>query len=146
MLIVAFQQGKSQDYEAFVPCRYGLDHPLPNGNKGIVEKIESLEKGGLAASVVSVAELYEGIYYSTNPANKEKVLNDFLSGISTLGIEDEVCKVFGKERGRLRQEKKMIGDFDLLIASTCLHHRLTLLTNNRKRYEMVDGLKILSLL
>jgi len=40
----------------------------------------------------------------------------------------------------------MIGDFDLLIASTCLHHRLTLLTNNRKHYEMVDGLKILSLL
>ena len=117
-----------------------------NGNKRIVEKIESLEKGGLAASVVSVAELYEGIYYSTNSANNEKALNDFLSGISTLGVEDEVCKVFGKERGRLRQEKKMIGDFDLLIASTCLHHRLTLLTNNRKHYEMVDGLKILSLL
>jgi tRNA(fMet)-specific endonuclease VapC len=117
-----------------------------NGNKGIVEKIESLKRGGLAASVVSVAELYEGIYYSTNPASNEKALNDFLSGVSTLGIEDEVCKVFGKERGRLRQEKKMIGDFDLLIASTCLHHRLTLLTNNRKHYEMVDGLKILSLL
>jgi predicted nucleic acid-binding protein len=117
-----------------------------NGNKGIVEKIESLGKGGLAASVISVAELYEGIYYSTNPASNEKALNDFLSGISTLGIEDKVCKVFGKERGRLRQEKKMVGDFDLLIASTCLHHRLTLLTNNRRHYEMVDGLKILCLL
>jgi len=117
-----------------------------NGNSGIVEKIGLLEKEGLAASVISVAELYEGIYYSTNPAGNEKALNDFLSGISTLGIEDEVCKVFGKERGRLRQEKKMIGDFDLLIASTCLHHRLTLMTNNRRHYEMVDGLNILSLL
>jgi len=117
-----------------------------NGNSGIVEKIGLLEKEGLAASVISVAELYEGIYYSTNPAGNEKALNDFLSGISTLGIEDEVCKVFGKERGRLRQEKKMIGDFDLLIASTCLHHRLTLMTNNRRHYEMVDGLNVLSLL
>ncbi len=117
-----------------------------SGNSGIVEKIGLLEKEGLAASVISVAELYEGIYYSTNPAGNEKALNDFLSGISTLGIEDEVCKVFGKERGRLRQEKKMIGDFDLLIASTCLHHRLTLMTNNRRHYEMVDGLNILSLL
>jgi tRNA(fMet)-specific endonuclease VapC len=117
-----------------------------NGNKGIVEKIKSLEKDGLAVSVISVAELYEGIYYSTNPESNEKALNDFLSGASTLGIEDEVCKVFGKERGRLRQEKKMIGDFDLLIASTCLHHGLSLLTNNRRHYEMVDGLKILSLL
>jgi predicted nucleic acid-binding protein len=42
--------------------------------------------------------------------------------------------------------KKLIGDFDLLIASTCLHHNLTLLTNNRKHYKMVEGLKILSLL
>jgi len=117
-----------------------------NGNSGIVEKIGSLEKEGLAASIISVAELYEGIYYSTNSAGNEKALNDFLSGISTLGIEDEVCKVFGRERGRLRQEKKMIGDFDLLIASTCLHHRLTLMTNNRRHYEMVDGLNILSLL
>ena len=117
-----------------------------NGNSGIVEKIGSLEKEGLAASVISVAELYEGIYYSTNPAGNEKALNDFLSGISTLGIEDGVCKVFGKERGRLRQEKKMIGDFDLLIASTCLHYRLTLMTNNRRHYEVVDGLNILSLL
>jgi predicted nucleic acid-binding protein len=117
-----------------------------NGNSGIVEKIGLLEKEGLAASVISVAELYEGIYYSTNPAGNEKALNDFLSGISTLGIEDEVCKVFGKERGRLRQEKKMIGDFDLLIASTCLHHRLTLMTNNRRHYEVVNGLNILSVL
>jgi hypothetical protein len=37
-----------------------------------------------------VAELYEGIYCSTNPASNEKALNDFLSGTSTLGIEDEV--------------------------------------------------------
>ena len=68
-----------------------------NGNSGMVEKIGSLEKEGLAASVISVAELYEGIYYSTNPAGNEKALNDFLSGIPTLGIEDGVCKVFGKE-------------------------------------------------
>ena len=33
-----------------------------NGNKGIVEKIESLEKDGLTVSVVSVAELYEGFF------------------------------------------------------------------------------------
>lgn len=116
-----------------------------NGNKEIVEKIKSLETGILAASVVSLAELYEGVYYSTNPEGNEEALENFLSGISILGIEDNVCKVFGKERGRLRQNKKVIGDFDLLIASTCIYHRLTLLTNNRRHYDMVDGLSILSL-
>lgn len=117
-----------------------------NGNRNIVAKLRSLEKDGLTISVISLAELYEGIYYSTNPDGNEKALKDFLSGVSIIGVEDEICRLFGKERGRLRQVKKMIGDFDLLIASTCLHHNLTLLTNNRKHYKMVEGLKILSLL
>ncbi len=116
-----------------------------NGNRDIIDKVRSVEKGGLAASVVSLAELYEGIYYSTNPAGNEKTLEDFLGGVSILSIQDEICKVFGKERGRLRQAKKMIGDFDLLIASTCLYHKLTLLTNNRKHYEVVDHLSLLGL-
>ncbi len=115
-----------------------------NGNKEIVEKIKSLETGILAASVVSLAELYEGVYYSTNPEGNEEALENFLSGISILGIEDDVCKVFGRERGRLRQAKKMIGDFDLLIASTFIYHKLTLLTNNQRHYEMLDGLSIFS--
>jgi len=117
-----------------------------NGSRNIVSKLRSLEKEGFAISVISLAELYEGIYYSTNPDGNEKALNDFLSGVSIIGVEDEICRLFGKERGRLRQTKKLIGDFDLLIASTCLHHNLTLLTNNRKHYKMVEGLKILSLL
>ena len=117
-----------------------------NGSRNIVTKLRSLEKDGLTISIVSVAELYEGVYYSTNPGGNEKALEDFLSGVSILGIEDEICRIFGKERGKLRRAKKMIGDFDLLIASTCLHHNLTLLTNNRKHYKMVEGLKILSLL
>jgi tRNA(fMet)-specific endonuclease VapC len=117
-----------------------------NGSRNIVSKLRSLEKEGFAISVVSLAELYEGIYYSINPDGNEKALNDFLSGVSMIGVEDDICKLFGKERGRLRQAKKMIGDFDLLIASTCLHHNLTLLTNNRKHYKMVEGLKVLSLL
>ncbi|MDI6763472.1 MAG: type II toxin-antitoxin system VapC family toxin [Thermodesulfobacteriota bacterium] len=117
-----------------------------NGSRNIVAKLRSLEKDGLTISVISLAELYEGIYYSTNPDGNERALNDFLSGVSVIGVEDVICRLFGKERGRLRQAKKMIGDFDLLIASTCLHHNLTLLTNNRKHYKMVEGLKILSLL
>jgi len=117
-----------------------------NGNRDIVAKLRSLEKEGLTISVISLAELYEGIYYSTNPDGNERALDDFLSGVSMIGVEDEICRLFGKERGKLRQVKKMIGDFDLLIASTCIHHNLTLLTNNRKHYKMVEGLKILSLL
>jgi len=116
-----------------------------NGNRDIIEKLKSIKGKGLALSVISLAELYEGIYYSTNPKGNEEGLTDLLSGVSILEVGDEICKVFGRERGRLRKERKMIGDFDLLIASSCLYHNLTLLSNNRRHYEVVEGLKMLSL-
>jgi predicted nucleic acid-binding protein len=61
-----------------------------------------------------------------------------------VGIDEEICKRFGQERGKLRKEGRLIGDFDLLIAATCLCHSLTLLTNNRRHFEMIEGLQLLS--
>lgn len=102
-----------------------------------------MKEEGLAISVISLAELYEGVYRSPDPASNEEILKDFLSGVSVLGMAEEICKIFGRERGRLRKEGKPIGDFDLLIASTCLHYNLTLLTDNIKHFGMVENLKIL---
>jgi tRNA(fMet)-specific endonuclease VapC len=57
---------------------------------------------------------------------------------------EEVCKIFGKERARLRKLGSPIGDLDLLIASICLRYDLTLLTDNIREFERVENLKILS--
>lgn len=116
-----------------------------NGNTKIVKKLGSLKSEGLGISIISLAELYEGIYYSTDPKGNEEGLQNFLGDITVLGIEEEICKAFGKERGRLRKQKQLIGDMDLLIAATCLHYSLPLLTNNRKHYEVVEGLEIVSI-
>ena len=45
-----------------------------NGRSEIVAKLQELSGEGVAMSMVSLAELYEGIYYSRNPANDEAVL------------------------------------------------------------------------
>jgi tRNA(fMet)-specific endonuclease VapC len=42
----------------------------------------------------------------------------------------------------MRKRGKTIGDFDLLIAATALHHNLTLLTNNRKHFMGIAGLEM----
>ncbi len=51
--------------------------------------------------------------------------------------------MFGRERGQLRRQGRMIGDFDLLIAATCLRHDLEICTNNRRHFEVAEGLRIL---
>jgi tRNA(fMet)-specific endonuclease VapC len=121
-----------------------IDHL--KGDERVAKKLEELASEGVAMSVISLAEIYEGVYYSRDPARSQEVFERFMvPDLKILNVDHEVSKVFGKERGRLRERKKMISDFDLMIASTCLYYDLTLLTNNRKHYEMVEGLNIFSL-
>ncbi len=113
-----------------------------NRHPEIVRRQGEIQPEGVALSLVSLAELYEGVYHSKNPEGNERVLNDFLRGVVILGVDQEICKLFGQGRGRLRAAKRIIGDFDLLIAATAIHRSLTLLTNNRRHFEMVEGVRI----
>jgi tRNA(fMet)-specific endonuclease VapC len=115
-----------------------------HGVDSVTRKLDELRPAGLAISIVSLAELYEGIHYSRDPARGREVLARFLTGVTVLPLDEEVCDRFGLERGRLRQRRVTVGDFDLLIAATCLHHNLTLCSNNRRHFEMVEGLEIIS--
>jgi tRNA(fMet)-specific endonuclease VapC len=116
-----------------------------NGHPAIVERLEELQEQGLALSVISLAELYEGICYSRDPDPNEQALNNFLRGVTVVGIDEDICRIFGRERGRLRAAGQLIGDCDLLIGATALHHHLTLLTNNRWHFELIEGLQLVSL-
>jgi tRNA(fMet)-specific endonuclease VapC len=116
-----------------------------NGHPGIVRRLDELKDQGLAISVVSLAELYEGIYHSTDPPGNERDLNDFLHGTAIIGIDVDVCKLFGRTRGRLRSAGRIVGDFDLLIGATALQHQLILLSNNRRHFEVIEGLQLESL-
>lgn len=120
-----------------------IDHL--NKKAEITQKLREFRPDGIALSIISLAELYEGIFYSRDPAKSQKMLDTFLKQFPALAIDEETCKIFGKERGNLRQKKKMSSDFDLLIAATCLRWNLTLLTNNRRHFEAIEGLHIISI-
>lgn len=117
-----------------------IDHL--NQIERVVTRLKELRPQGLALSIISLAELSEGVQYSRDPDQSKQALDAFLEDVSVLGIDEEICKIFGRERGRLRKEGKLIGDFDLLIAATGLHYGLMVLTNNRTHFERVEGLQI----
>jgi len=116
-----------------------------NGADSIVKRLNQLADQGLAISILSLAELYEGVFYSKDADANERHLHKFLRGVSVLGIDEETCRIFGRERGRLRKSGKMIGDMDILIGVTAVQHDLTLLTNNRRHFEALERLPIESL-
>lgn len=115
-----------------------------NGQDQILRRLEELRPEGLALSAISLAELYEGVCYSKDSEKSQTMLNNFLKGVSLISIDENTCKQFGRERGRLRVSQKVVGDFDLLIAMTARQYGLTLLTNNRRHFELVEGLVIQS--
>jgi predicted nucleic acid-binding protein len=116
-----------------------------NGQDRTRKRLEEIEESGLAFSIISLAEVYEGIYYSKDPEGNEKALLDFLQDVTLINIDEEISRLFGKERGRLRAVGKMTSDFDLLVGITARRYGLTLLTNNRRHFENVEGLRIESL-
>lgn len=119
-----------------------IDHL--SGVKAVSRKILELDQDGLAVSIVSLAELYEGVYFARDPAKSLDSFRRFRNGINVIGLDEEICSWFGKERGRLRRTGRIVGDFDLLIAGTAIRHGLTLCTNNRRHFEMIEDLRLLS--
>jgi tRNA(fMet)-specific endonuclease VapC len=113
-----------------------------HGRRLVSQRLRQLEREGLAVSVITLAELWEGVYYSRDAARGQAGLERFLSGIVVLGLGEAVCKRFGRLRGGLRERGNLIGDLDLLIAASAIEHRLTLLTNNRRHFEKIEGLNI----
>jgi len=115
------------------------------GNERVRMRLAELRGQGLALAAVSLAELWEGVHYSRDPQESGRQLHAFLRRVSFVGIDEETCKLFGKERGRLRAQGKLVADLDLMIGVTARQHGLTLLTNNRRQFENIDGLRIESL-
>ena len=111
------------------------------GNQEATTKIQELQEEGLAVSIMSVAELYEGVFRSRNPATNEDALKDFLSAVTVLDLDEQTCRVYGEEKTKLLHKGTVIGAFDLLIAATALTHSLVLLTEDRD-FERVENLRV----
>ena len=93
-----------------------------NGIAQVTRRLQELQPQGLALSIISSAELWEGAYFSREPKRSQAMLGEFLAGVVILGLDEDMCKRFGQLRGSLRMRGQTVGDFDLLIAATALRH------------------------
>jgi predicted nucleic acid-binding protein len=76
-----------------------IDHL--NNIQATTEKLLELEPKGVALSVMSLAELYEGVFYSRDPEKNETILDMFLSRFPVMEVDQDICQCFGRERGKL---------------------------------------------
>lgn len=112
------------------------------GRPQAVQQLSTLAPDGLAISLITYGEIYEGILYSQNPAASERVFRRFLRDVTVVPLIRPIMRRFALLRGQLRAAGNIISDFDLLIAASAIHHDLTLVTRNKKHFQRVPGLSL----
>ena len=116
-----------------------------HGQPATVALYDELSVDGVGMSVVCLGELYEGMLKARDRERQERDLAKFLDGVQEIvPLDPTICRIFASQRSRLRDEGRLIPDFDILIGSTAIHHGFTLLTNNRRHYERMQGLNFIT--
>jgi predicted nucleic acid-binding protein len=115
------------------------------GVPAAVNLLARLRHEGLAVSIISYGELFEGAIGAPDPANELVRFRRFLARLALLELADSVMERFARVRAELLRRGQLIPDLDLLIAATALHHDLTLLTRNVRHFHRISDLRLYQL-
>ena len=108
----------------------------------VLQKIKEKKHLGIYISSITVAELQFGVYNSKYIERNRISLIKFLTPFSVLNFDDRDAEEFGKIRTTLKNEGKIIGAYDMLIAAQALAKNLILVTDNTKEFCRIKNLTI----
>ncbi|MCW5912870.1 MAG: type II toxin-antitoxin system VapC family toxin [Cyclobacteriaceae bacterium] len=92
-------------------------------------------------SIITYYEILGGLKFKK--AEKQvKEFEEFITNNTIIHISEESAKISGDVYADLRQKGITIGTSDILIAGIAIENELTLITNNEKHYESIQGLRI----
>ena len=126
----------------FVDSDYLIDYLRRQAyTKPLIEKIQSRQAEALI-SVVTVFELYVGALLSNNPGKRFEDVETLLSWFKIVDINKEIMLIAAKINVDLRGRGLMIGIQDVLIAASSISANTSLITNNTKHFQKIEGLKL----
>jgi tRNA(fMet)-specific endonuclease VapC len=94
-----------------------------HGKPPAVELLTALAVSGLAISLITYGEIYEGIFFGRDPKQSERVFRQFLRSVDVLPLTKPIMRRFARIRGQLRQQGLLIPDPDLLNRHSSLQSR-----------------------
>lgn len=110
-----------------------------------------LEGHTIALSFITVGEQYAGYRKKISKGEwneaRIKILEDRLAVAVVVPYDIEVCRTYGILKTVLKNpdgSDRILATNDLWIAACAVRHSLTLVTNNRKHFTGIPGLKIIS--
>ena len=112
------------------------------GKEAAGQLLDPLVHDGIAISLITYGEIFEGISYGNDPRRHEQIFRAFLQSTPVLPLTESSMERFARIRGALRAKGQIIGDADILIAATALEHNLTLVTQNTRHFNRISNLKL----
>lgn len=109
----------------------------------VSQLLESLAEEGIAISVITYMEAYQGTLRSPL-AEAEALFGAFAEVVPIIPFSLAVARRCADLRETRRKQKKRVNSpaLDLIIAATALEHNLTLVTRNLDDYRDLPDLKI----
>ncbi|MCL5266132.1 MAG: type II toxin-antitoxin system VapC family toxin [Chloroflexi bacterium] len=106
--------------------------------------LSSLAEEGIAISVITYMEAFQGVERSSNPQEAQAKLDAFLEGVPVVPFSLAVARRCAVLRETLRTRGRRVNSraLDLLNAATALEYDLTLVTRNIEDYRDIPDLKI----
>lgn len=97
--------------------------------------------GEIGLSSVVAAELAYGVAKSGSGRNR-RALEMFLAPLEILPFDESAVWTYGDIRADLERRGQSIGSLDTMIAAHALSLNATLVTNNTREFQRVNGLQL----
>jgi tRNA(fMet)-specific endonuclease VapC len=119
-------------------CIYTINRREP----GPLARLQEFALGDIGISAITYAELRFGVENSTQRVRNLDALERFVLPLEVMPFDAAAGRAYGEIRLQLKREGLPIGGNDLLIAAHAVSLDVTLVTNNIRELERVNGLHV----
>ena len=117
-------------------------HVIKHKPVSVLARFQEYSPQDMCISSITLAELEYGVCKSSRPEKNKLALMMFLSEITVLPFDDDAAIEYGSIRSELERNGIPIGPNDLLIAAHARSLKLTIITNNTREFDRVNGLTV----
>jgi tRNA(fMet)-specific endonuclease VapC len=110
--------------------------------KEVLEKFVKIRRDQICLSIVTYAELKYGAERSSSKKMNLEIIEEFAARLNVLLWDEDAANQYAKIRHYLEKKGTPIGNMDLMIASHALSRGCRLVTNNKKEFNRVPGIKV----
>jgi len=108
----------------------------------VLARFQQIQLKQLYIPTITLFELYYGIEKNNSHQRNILALENFIAPLTVVDFTLDAAKKAATIRNTLQKKGTPIGAYDIQIAAIALSLDMTLLTNNTREFERVNGLKL----